>query len=175
MTDLYELLDTAVKIGMGATISAIASISLSRLHFKQKQSDLRQDRHRSLLEDVAKHAEEVNHVYLKYWEMMIEYIHALQAGFDWPQNRRNELFLIIDELIIVFNELTIAESKLLLLGEKNVYRNLRKYRHKVVQFRRHFSLDKKQLSESEAQEMKKEISEAREQFYEVLSKSYQNT
>ena len=175
MTNLYDLLDTAVKIGMGATITALTTYLITRLKFKNQQEDIQQERHRGLLEDVAKHAEEVNHVYLKYWEMMLEYTHALQSGFEWPQNRRNELFLIIDELVLVFNELTIAESKLLLLGEKAVYRSLRRYRHKVVQFRRNFSVDKKQLSESEAQDMKKEISEAREQFYEALSKRYRES
>ena len=109
---------------------------------------------------------------MKYFELINEYMNATKNRYDWPQSRRSELYLVLDELVHSFNELTAAESKLLLLNEKSLYKSLRKFRSKVIFFRRHFYIDKKDLNEQEAQEIKREVSKLREQFFDSLSHRY---
>jgi len=142
------------------------------MRIKHNRAQQRLDHQRDLLEGIAQQAEQVHHVFMKYFELMNEYMNATKNRYDWPQSRRSELYLVLDELVHSFNELTAAESKLLLLNEKPLYKSLRKFRSKVIFFRRHFYIDKKDLNEQEAQEIKREVSKLREQFFDALSHRY---
>ena len=173
MTTLIDVLDTAVKIGLGASISAIATY----WHFKQRdKADSAKEyekRHRSLLEQVAEQAEQLNHVYLKYWALVIEWVRYEKNGKDWPTDRRAELEETKTELFTSFGALTSAESKLLLVGEDEAYSKLRELGEAVVQFRRTCYVDKKSLTEEEIESKKVEIKKLREELYELLSSTYQ--
>ena len=173
MTTLIDVLDTAVKIGLGALISAVAAY----WHFKQRDkaesAKEYEKRHRSLLEQVAEQAEQLNHVYLKYWALVIEWVRYEKSSKDWPSDRRDELEEIRIELFSSFGALTSAESKLLLIGENEAYSKLRELGEAVVQFRRTCYVDKKSLTEEEIEQQKAEIKNLREGLYELLSSTYQ--
>ena len=172
MVAAFELIDTSIKVGLGAFISWFTTYWLAGVRFRQNRKVDKVEHHRDLMEDVARNAEQVHHVFTKYFEMIQEYMNATRNGYDWPQSRRSELFLILDELVASFNDLTTAESKLLLLKEKRLYTSLRKFRSKVVFFRRHFYIDKKDLNEQEAHDIKREVGKLREQFFDALSEKY---
>lgn len=172
MQELIVILDTSIKITLGAMIAGLSGYWLSGMRTKQNRAQQRLDHQRDLLEGIAQQAEQVHHVFMKYFELMNEYMNATKNRYDWPQSRRSELYLVLDELVHSFNELTAAESKLLLLNEKPLYKSLRKFRSKVIFFRRHFYIDKKDLSEQEAQDIKREVSKLREQFFDALSHRY---
>ncbi len=172
MVGALELIDTSVKVGLGAFISWFTTYWLAGMRFRQNRNQDKVVHHRNLMEDVARNAEQVHHVFTKYFEMIQEYMNATRNGYDWPQSRRSELYLILDELVGSFNDLTAAESKLLLLNEKRLYNALRKFRSKVVFFRRHFYIDKKDLNEQEAHDIKREVGKLREQFFDALSEKY---
>lgn len=172
MQELIVILDTSIKVTLGAVIAGISSYWLSGMRHKHNRSQQRLDHQRDLLEGVAQQAEQVHHVFMKYFELINEYMNATKNRYDWPQTRRSELYLVLDELVQSFNELTAAESKLLLLNEKSLYKSLRKFRSKVVFFRRHFYIDKKDLNEQEAVEIRREVSKLREQFFDALSERY---
>lgn len=172
MEELILILDTSIKVTLGAVIAGISSYWLSGMRTKHNRNQQRLDHQRDLLEGVAQQAEQVHHVFMKYFELINEYMNATKNHYEWPQSRRSELYLVLDELVHSFNELTAAESKLLLLNEKPLYKSLRKFRSKVVFFRRHFYIDKKDLNEKEALEIKREVSKLREQFFDALSHRY---
>lgn len=172
MSGLYELADTALKIGLGAMISGLSAYWLSNSQYKRKTSEQRQQQQRMLIEDAAVQAEQIHYIFLKYFELMQEYMHSLQNRYDWPQTRRSELYLVLDELVQGFNNLTAAESKLLLLNEKNLYKSLRKMRSRIVFFRRQFYIDKKDLNEQEALEIRRDVGKMREEFFDALSAKY---
>jgi len=172
MEELIVILDTSIKVTLGAIIAGISSYWLSVMRTKQNRNQQRLDHQRDLLEGIAQQAEQVHHVFMKYFELMNEYMNATKNHYDWPQSRRSELYLVLDELVQSFNELTAAESKLLLLNEKSLYKSLRKFRSKVIFFRRHFYIDKKDLNEQEAIELRREVSKLREQFFDALSERY---
>lgn len=172
MQELIVILDTSIKVSLGALIAAISGYWLSGMRSKHNRAQQRLDHQRDLLEGIAQQAEQVHHVFMKYFELINEYMNATKNRYDWPQSRRSELYLVLDELVHSFNELTAAESKLLLLNEKALYKSLRKFRSKVIFFRRHFYIDKKDLNESEAQDLKREVSKLREQFFDALSHRY---
>ncbi|WP_396587286.1 hypothetical protein [Bermanella sp. R86510] len=172
MNELIQLLDGSIKVTLGAIIAGLTAYWMSGSRVKQHMAQQKIDHRRDLIEGIAQQAEQVHHVFMKYFELIYEYMNATKNGYDWPQSRRSELYLVLDEMVHSFNELTGAESKLLLLNEKTLYKTLRKFRNKVVFFRRHYYIDKKDLNEQEAQEIKREVSKLREQFFAELSECY---
>lgn len=172
MIEVIEIIDTSIKVALGALIAGLSGYWLSGMRIKQNRQQQKLDHQRDLIEGIAQQAEQVHHIFMKYFELIQEYMNATKNRYDWPQSRRSELYLVLDELVQSFNELTAAESKLLLLNEKPLYKSLRKFRSKVVFFRRHFYIDKKDLSDQEAQDIKREVSKLREQFFDALSDRY---
>lgn len=172
MIEVIEIIDTSIKVALGALIAGVSGYWLSGMRIKQNRQQQKLDHQRDLIEGIAQQAEQVHHIFMKYFELIQEYMNATKNRYDWPQSRRSELYLVLDELVQSFNELTAAESKLLLLNEKPLYKSLRKFRSKVVFFRRHFYIDKKDLSHQEAQDIKREVSKLREQFFDALSDRY---
>lgn len=173
MATLIDVLDTTVKIGLGALISAAATYLHSKHRDKAESAKEYERRHRSLLEQVAEQAELLNHVYLKYWALVIEWVRYERNGKEWPKERRLELDENKAELFASFGSLTSAESKLLLIGENEAYSKLRQLGEAVVQFRRTCYVDKKSLTEEEIEKKKMEIKKLREELYEILSNTYQ--
>jgi hypothetical protein len=173
VTTLIDVLDTAVKIGLGAAISAIATYWHSKYRDKAESAKEYEKRHRSLLEQVADQAEQLNHVYLKYWALVVEWVRYEKNQKNWPDERRAELEEIKTELFASFGSLTSAESKLLLIGENEAYAKMRELGETVVQFRRTCYVDKKSLTEEEIEQNKNRIKKLREELYELLSSSYQ--
>ncbi len=172
MVEIIELLDTSIKVALGALITGLSGYWLSGMRVKQNRKQQKIEHKRELMEGIAQQAEQVHHVFMKYFELIQEYMNATQNRYDWPQGRRSELYMVVDELVQCFNDLTAAESKLLLLNEKPLYKSLRKFRSKVIFFRRHFYIDKKDLNDKEAQDLKREVSKLREQFFDALSDCY---
>ena len=172
MIEVIELLDTSIKVALGALITGLSGYWLSGMRIKQSKKQQKFEHKRDLMEGIAQQAEQVHHVFMKYFELIQEYMNATQNRYDWPEGRRSELYLVVDELVLSFNDLSAAESKLLLLNEKPLYKSLRKFRSKVIFFRRHFYIDKKDLSNKEAQDVKREVSKLREQFFDALSECY---
>jgi hypothetical protein len=172
MIEVISLLDTTAKVALGALIAGMSGYWLSGMRIKQNLNQQRTEHQREIIEGVAHQAEQVHHVFMKYFELIQEYMNATKNRYDWSESRKSEFYLVIDELVQCFNELSAAESKLLLLNEKHLYKSLRKFRSKVIFFRRHFYIDKKDLNEKEAQDLKREISKLREQFFDALSDRY---
>ncbi|WP_337916385.1 hypothetical protein [Vibrio cholerae] len=173
MTTLVEVLDTAVKIGLGAVITAFATHWHTKQKDKSESAREYEKRHRTLLEQVAEQTEQLNHVYLKYWALVVEWVRFTKNGKDWPQPRRDELEEVKVELFSTFGSLTNAESKLLLVGENDAYNKLRELGEAVVQFRRSCYVDKSSLTEEEIEIKKLHIKQLREELYKLLSETYQ--
>lgn len=173
MATLIDVLDTAVKIGLGAAISGIAAY----WHTKQKdRSDSAKEyekRHRALLEQVAEQLEEANHAFLKYWAFVVEWVRYEKSGNEWP--RRKELDEVKSEVFRAFKSLTSGEAKLLLLNEKDAHEELRRFGEAVVSFRRTCYVDKEGLTEEEMNTKKEDIRKIRESLFSYLSESYQQT
>lgn len=171
-TTLIDVIDTAVKIGLGAAISAIATYWHSKHKNKADSAKEYEKRHRTLLEQVAEQSEQLNHVFLKYWALVVEWVRFEKNNKEWPSERRDELEEIKAEFFTAFGALTSAESKLLLIGENEAYTKMRELGEAVVQFRRSCYVDKKSLTEEYIEEKKNGIKKLREELYELLSDTY---
>lgn len=173
-TTVIGVIDTAVKIGLGALISGVATHWVSKAKNTAEERNAFQLRYRNILEEVAQSVEVTNHVYLKYWALVVEWFRYSKGGHDWPDSRREELDKTKKELFHEFKEITTAESKLLLLSETQSAALLRTYAESVVEFRRAFYVDSMSMTEELMEEKKSEIRIHRESLFKLISEKYKH-
>ncbi|MAZ88556.1 MAG: energy transducer TonB [Cellvibrionaceae bacterium] len=164
--DLWSIIDTSIKVGLGALIAGFCLwINQRRLPVTQERSERRID----MLEAVSRDVGNVNHIFAKYSSLAIE---STRFGNRWPQARKDELTRVNSELVEEFRKMADAESKLLMLGEKALEKTLRLYGAKIAQFRKQVYVGRQDISEQDIVQIKKEILQLREQFYDILSHKY---
>ncbi|MEJ1385835.1 MAG: hypothetical protein RPV21_15910 [Candidatus Sedimenticola sp. (ex Thyasira tokunagai)] len=173
MTTLIEVLDTAVKIGLGAGITAVVTYWHAKQKAKTESAKEYEKRHRTLLEQVANQIEVVNHVYLKNWALAVEFVRVRSQNEEWPQERWSKLDAVKEELFSAFSEFTSAESKLLLINETEAYKKTRELGDAIVKFARMNLKARTHLEEREMIEIRDNIRVIRDELYKTLSSSYQ--
>ena len=75
-----EVLDTSVKIGLGALISGAAAYFLAKLNHNREIEKERLRRRRELFEEVAEQIEKFTHIVLKFWGTVIGFVRSKNAG-----------------------------------------------------------------------------------------------
>lgn len=166
-TELWPLLDTSVKIALGAMIAGICLWITGRRN--TLGSSGRSNRRMEILEDVSGNVGNVNHIFAKYSSLVIE---STRFGNRWPQARKDELTRVNTELVQEFKKMADAEAKLLMLGEKALEKTLRLYGARIAHFRKQVYVGRQDISEQDIVSLKQEIMKLREQFYDILSKKY---
>jgi hypothetical protein len=166
-TELWVLLDTSVKITLGAVISAICLWLAGRRNpFGGHQ---KANRRIEILENVSSNVGNVNHIFAKYSSLVIE---STRFGNRWPQARKEELIRVNSELVQEFKKMADAEANLLMLGEKALEKTLRLYGAKIAHFRKQVYVGRQDISEQDIVKLKQEILQLREKFYDILSQKY---
>lgn len=170
---LWALLDTLAKIAMGASL---LGFGLWVARKKQQPTDspdaLAAKRRLKVYEEVSRQMGNVSHSFAKYSALVIE---SVRFGPRWPQARRAELESINSELVQEFRRMADAEANLLLIGEKSLEKNLRLYGAQIAVFRKQVYVGRRDISNQEIADIKQDIYKLREQFYDVLSKKYDDT
>ncbi len=167
--DYWPIIDTSVKVALGALIAGLAAWVGSRGGQILEDVKTPVNRRLTLLEEISAEVGNVNHVFAKYSALVIE---STRFGSRWPQARKDELEHINRELVREFKKLADAEAKLLMLGEKVMEKTLRFYGAKIAHFRKQVYVGRQDISEKEIAIIKQEIIALREQFYDLLSKRY---
>ncbi|GAA5316874.1 MAG: hypothetical protein AseanaTS_20780 [Candidatus Pelagadaptatus aseana] len=166
-TELWLLIDTSVKIALGAIIAA-ACLWLAGRRNPLTPTD-KSNRRIEILEDVSSNVGNVNHIFAKYSSLVIE---STRFGNQWPEARKEELTRVNSELVQEFKKMADAEAKLLMLGEKALEKTLRLYGARIAHFRKQVYVGRQDISEQDIVALKQEILKLREQFYDILSQKY---
>ncbi|TQV86291.1 energy transducer TonB [Exilibacterium tricleocarpae] len=167
--DYWPIIDTSVKVAMGALIAGLAFWLSSRGGHWFSQARTPINRRLTLLEEISAAVGDVNHVFSKYSALVIE---STRFGSRWPEARKEELEHTNRELVKEFRKLADAEAKLLMLGEKVMEKTLRLYGARIAYFRKQVYVGRQDISEKEIALIKRDIVTLREQFYDLLSKRY---
>jgi len=168
-TLLLELLDTSLKVALGALIAGVTAWWVMRRNAIVGSRSPQEDRRLSLLEEVSSQVGQVTHIFAKYSSLAAE---SVQFGERWPQARKQELDTVSADLVREFKRLADAESKLLMLGEKNLERSLRLYGSQIAVFRKQVYVGRPDISLEQVAALKQEVARTREKFYELLSRKY---
>lgn len=169
-----DVIDTAVKVGLGALISGLSSYWMAK---SKSQDDFRHEkikRHHELLEDAAEQIEKFSHVLLRYWALMIEFVRTRQQNQEWAAEKLEELQKTKAELFGAYSELTSAESKFLLLGCREAQQSLRNYGDLAKRFRRYAWEGNSALTEAELDDYRHQLLESREILFTEVSSLYKS-
>ena len=169
---ILEVLDSAIKIGLGALIAGLSAFLIGRSQHTRDLEKERINREFELLKQIAEHIELVTHVALKYWALITEFGRYRRKGNTMPAHRDAALEACISELFVCFKELTQAEAKLLLLGYKKAQSKARIYGELVTTFRREVHRDNPPLTDEQDQDWRIKILSAREALFDELSACY---
>src|SRR5437867_4635115 len=102
MITTLDIVDTAVKIGLGAAITAASGLALASRQHRSEIAKERLRRRQELMESVAQDVAIFTHITLKYWARMSTWIAYRDAGEDPPETREVELQSLKDELFNSF-------------------------------------------------------------------------
>ena len=154
-----------------ALLGAIFGALLTYYTMKDTLRSLQQahtGRRIAMLEQVAQHIGKVSHVFRKYSSLVTEIGPGLERMSAKQERELNELS---GQLVEVYEQATIAESKLLLLGEQRLEKALKLYTGKMAQYRKQI-YPGRYSDADDANKLRAEVSDMREQFYIILSERY---
>ena len=174
MVTSAEIVDTAIKIGLGALISGTAAFLIARLNHAKEIEKARTNRRRELLEEIAEKVEKFNSATIRYWAILRERVEYEEQHAPLPPLREEEWKAADETLNNSFEEITNAESKLLLLGEEQSQALLREYIQDVSDFSTK-SFPARSVTLSEVGEFKTGFLRARKEFFATLSVIYKRT
>jgi hypothetical protein len=170
-----EIVDTAIKISLGALISGVAAYLIARLNHNKDIEKAQANRRRELLEGIAEQVERFNYFYLKYGALTKERAEYERENEQMPQFRSSQWHESYLELADIFKELTSAEAKLLLIGELECQKLLREYGNYVNEFRSESFKGGNRLAMTTAsrfEEYRIKIRDKRETLFKCLSNAY---
>jgi hypothetical protein len=167
-----DVVDTAVKIGLGALISGLATYAVTVRGHRGELEKERLRRRRELLEAVATDVQSFSHALFKYWALVVELVRVRASGTDLEPERDEVFSQVREELFHAFGNLTSAEARLLLLGEKKPQKLLRELGEAARGFRGKAHRDNWDLNEDYLKEQRELLLKAREAFFDDLSTAY---
>ena len=129
-----EVVDSAVKIGLGALIAGVITFLLSSTQHRNELKKAKVEREFEMLKTVAEKVENFNSITLNYWAFATDWRRRLVLDSSLPKS--NGLLDAQNKLFDSFSELTKAESLLLLFGYSNAQIKLREYGETVISFKK---------------------------------------
>ena len=171
-TTWIEIADTAVKIGLGAAVTGVATLINNRLsHAKSVEKDNLQ-RSVEVLESVTLSIEEMTHALLKHWSFVVDLARNNESGIKASEERLKHISELRSEIYHLFKGLTNGEGRLLLTGRVAQQKKLREYGTVISGYHRYTSPNNAQMSSVELDSWRAKVLEAREQLYTALNKAY---
>ncbi|WP_352309524.1 hypothetical protein [Psychrobacter sp. W2-37-MNA-CIBAN-0211] len=165
-----EVVDSAVKIGLGALIAGIIAFILSSTQHRNELKKSKVEREFEMLKEVAEKVEIFNHVALKFWSLSSDWRRQLILNTSLQPS--NSLLNAQHELFDSFSELTKAESLLLLFGYDNAQVKLREYGEAVKSFKKRVASVDIPFNESDIASYRKSMIDKRSELFSLLNEIY---
>ncbi len=164
---VFQIIDTTIKLAIGAGIAIFSGWTILKRNTVIGPRNLREQKRLAIYEDISAFIGSVSHIFSQYAALTVE---SVEFGERWPAERKKELEKINNELVGVFQKVAAAEAKLLILGEKNLERSLKIFTSQIVSYHRQVYVGRKDIRKEQVIALKQSVLQAREQFYDILSK-----
>lgn len=171
MTGL-DIVDTAVKIGLGAIISGLSAYALSKRAVYNDILKERLRRREALLELIAEMVTSFSHLFLVYWVRAADVARVRRDGATPTQDQLDRAATARAELFNAFEKLTGADARLLLLGDNEGHTLLRAIGDEANRTGNLMSDGSTPLSQAEYSEIGPSFRRVRERFFEHLASAY---
>jgi len=173
-TSIIEVIDTGVKIGLGSLITLVGTYVVTKINHKHDHDKESRKRFYDSLEVVGANIEEITHIALRYWALIIEWSRNNEQGMGLTSKRQDELEKTKNDLFDQFKNLTVAESKLLLLNLSKQSKLVREYGEFITELRRKYYEGKNGLTEEDMKSVRLTLLQKREKLFESLAEAYAN-
>ncbi|ATI48417.1 TPA: hypothetical protein I7203_21585 [Vibrio vulnificus] len=170
-----EILDTAVKIGLGALISGATTWKITQLQHKNDDEKQRRARKLESLESVAEQVEVFSHHSMVYWARIVDFTRRKSSGSKLSEDFLKELNEARTNLYRSYKNLNSAESKLLLLGLSDSQQSLRAFGEAVSSFYAEVYVGEHGKPLEEVKLWREDILDNRRIFFEDLSSAYEKS
>ena len=167
-----EVIDSAIKIGLGALIAGTSALLLSHSQHRRDLGRARVDREFQILKDVAEQTERFTQATLRYWSLASDYHRLRRQDQSLSAKKQADLAESKDTLFNLFHELTSSEAKLLLLGKRDAQSALRTYGDMVGAFRRDAMRESELMTDAVIDTWRTNILKTRERLLHELHASY---
>ena len=167
-----EVVDSAVKIGLGALITGVIAFLLSTTQHRNDRKKAKIDREFEMLKEVAEKAENFNQTALKYWSLSSDWRRRL--AIDNSIEKPIELSMAQNDFFDSFKELTKAESLLLLFGYSNASLKVREYGESIIDFYNRVKNIDLPFNNSDASNYRKSMIDKRSELFSLLNEIYKN-
>ena len=171
------MIDSAVKIGLGALIAGVIAFLLSSTQHRNELKKAKVDREFEMLKEVAEKAENFNQTALKYWSLSSDWRRrlAIDNSIEKPIElsiAQNELSIAQNDFFDSFKELTKAESLLLLFGYGNASLKVREYGESIIDFYNRVKNIDLPFNSSDASNYRKSMIDKRSELFSLLNEIY---
>ena len=165
-----EVVDSAVKIGLGALIAGVIAFLLSSTQHRNELKKAKVEREFEMLKEVAEKVESFNHTALRYWAFATDWRRQLILNTSLQPS--NSLLNAQSELFDSFSELTKAESLLLLFGYDNAQVKLREYGEAVKLFKKRVASVDIPFNENDIANYRESMTDKRSELFSLLNEIY---
>ena len=171
--DWIDVIDSAVKIGLGAAISGIGALLLTRDTHAREMQKIAHVRRLDSLEQVSEKAEEC----FSAWRRLASKLGGIYAGRNPPDpdfsERQWKQILVRDrEFLEARQSLEHAVARLRLLSAREAATCLAKFSSMVGEFRESLILQRETPSREGFARTRAEVKECIREFHEALSAIY---
>ncbi|HAT1544954.1 MULTISPECIES: hypothetical protein [Aeromonas] len=167
-----EILDTTIKIGLGALISGITTWRITKLQHRNDDEKQRKIRRFENLEHVAEQVEYFSHHSMIYWTKIVDFTRRQENNAEHSDEQLKELRDARTNVYGSYKNLNSAESKLLLLGLSECQQTLRSFGQSVSNFYAEVYIGEHGKSLNEVKLWREDILENRRIFFKYLSLAY---
>jgi hypothetical protein len=169
-----DVVDTAVKIGLGAAISGVTAFFIAKQsHDKSVEKEYLQKKV-SVLEDVTSDIEEIVHVVFRFYSVILDWTRTLEHGNNNTEEKDKSIKELRAEIFDLFKGLTVAEGRLLLMGCKEQQVAVRNFGQLLSEFYSSSSRANAGLNSEDLKAWRLRILEERDNLYKVLGDAYRN-
>ncbi len=168
-----DLVDTAVKIGLGALIGGLTGAWLARINNRHAITMSDREHKRKILEQVLELTDAFSQSVTVFWANRINAAYKMEKGETLDDEEVRKLKTQENQLFNDFTIINTCRAKLLLIGAKGAEAKLGAYREPIDQFFRLADIDNPECTEAKLEELRDQISNARRAFYESLNQEYE--
>jgi hypothetical protein len=166
-----EILDTAVKVGLGALITGFTTYFIAKLNHDKTANKEKTERLRSLIESVGQQTAMFHQAALNHWSFVFNWIKFTPPDEEMSEDVIKELTRLNNEVLSAYKELTTARAKLSLLGEERCVEKLQHFGRFVNLFRNE-NVARRVYKPEELLTYKEELNKKADDFFSELSRIY---
>jgi hypothetical protein len=168
-----EVVDTAVKIGLGAILAGAFAYFTTKLGHESERLARYSNRRRDHLDEVLTILAKIENTYiLQKWRIEGYRFYTESGEHDKAEEEKRQFELLDDQLYAAFDGFTRASSILLLFGETESDRLLSSYRDQVGEWIKWSVLDPEQFADKDKTQLSASILDARAKLFASLARSY---